>query len=107
MELSFVLNSVKFSLRFHLPKLIGTYFSGVVRGIDLENDYLVLITQARPEVLEETSYLVLNSISLPPSVYMTPQNIRGLMPYVMEGELTSLAQLTKRSYLPAFHTSLK
>lgn len=79
----------------------------MVRGVDLENNYLVLITQVNPEILDEVSYLVLSSISLQPSVYMRPQNIRGLMPYVMEGELTSLAQFTKRSYLPAGQTTSK
>lgn len=76
-----------------------------MRGIDLENDYLVLITQVNPEVLDKISYLVLGSVSLPPSIYMTAQNIRGLMPFVMKGELTSLARLTRRSYLPAGHKS--
>lgn len=79
----------------------------MVRGIDLENDYLVLITQVNPELLDDISYLVLSSVSLPPSIYMTTQSIRGLIPYVMEGELSSLAQLTKRSYLPAVHTFSK
>lgn len=79
----------------------------MVRGIDSENDYLVLVTQVDQELLNEVTCLVLSSISLPPSVYMTPQNIRGLMPYVMEGELTSLAQLTKRSYIPAGYISTK
>lgn len=83
------------------------YISAVVRGVDIENDYLVLITQVNSEILDQVSYLVLSSISLQPSVYMTPQNIRGLMPYVMEGELTSLGQLTKRSYLPARQISSK
>ncbi|KAG5874743.1 hypothetical protein JTB14_011984 [Gonioctena quinquepunctata] len=73
---------------------------GIVRGIDLAEKTLVLMTPEAPEVLEDVFYLVVGSVSLPPSVYMTPDEITGNISYVMEGELVSLGQITKRSYMP-------
>lgn len=63
---------------------------------------MVLITPESIETLEKVNYLVLGSVSLPPSVYMMPENVSGLIPYVMEGELEFLGQITKRTYLPAY-----
>lgn len=74
---------------------------GVIRGVDLENDKLVVITPEQATVLEDVHYLVMGSVFLPPAVYMTPDDVRGAVPYVMEGELVSLGQITKRSYVPA------
>lgn len=81
--------------------MFNNFFLGVVRGIDLENNELILITPEPIEVLEKVYYLVLGSVSLPPSVYMMPENVSGLVPYVMEGELEFLGQITKRTYVPA------
>lgn len=67
----------------------------------MDNDRLVLITPEQPTVLEDVCYLVMGSVFLPPAVYMTPDDVRGAIPYVMEGELVSLGQITRRSYLPA------
>ncbi|KAJ8921435.1 hypothetical protein NQ315_003053 [Exocentrus adspersus] len=39
---------------------------GIVRGVDPQNDILVLITPEPPSVLEKVYYLVLGSVSLPP-----------------------------------------
>ncbi|CAH1184917.1 unnamed protein product [Phyllotreta striolata] len=74
---------------------------GLVRGVDMQNRRLVLITPEPLEVLEKVFCLVVTSVGMPPSVYMTPDGIRGPMPYVMEGTLEALAEITKRSYIPA------
>ncbi|XP_023022136.2 polynucleotide 5'-hydroxyl-kinase NOL9 [Leptinotarsa decemlineata] len=73
---------------------------GIVRGIDLTSNNLVLMTPEAKEVLEEVYYLVTNSVYLPPSVYMSPDEITGNIPFVQEAELEYLAQITKRSYIP-------
>ncbi|KAJ8939986.1 hypothetical protein NQ314_010926 [Rhamnusium bicolor] len=83
---------------FDIFKCLGY---GVVRGIDVDSESLVLLTPEAPSVLEEVYYLVIVSVTLPPSVYMTPDDVKGHIPYVMKGELVSLGQITKRSYLPA------
>ncbi|XP_023311609.1 polynucleotide 5'-hydroxyl-kinase NOL9 [Anoplophora glabripennis] len=74
---------------------------GVVRGVDLESNKLVLVTPEEIKVLEDVYYLVMGSVFLPPAIYMAPDDVTGTIPYVMEGELVSLGQITKRSYLPA------
>ncbi|CAH1977386.1 unnamed protein product [Acanthoscelides obtectus] len=77
------------------------YGYGVVRGGDTSSHYVVLLTPVDPEYLEKVVYLVQGDVALPPSVYMTPDEVIGKVPYVMEGELVSLGQITRRSYLPA------
>jgi len=74
---------------------------GVVRGIDLSTKELYLITPVCPNELEQVDHLILGSVALPPSVYMTADNNSGLTPYTSEGVLTSLGHIPKRSYLPA------
>ncbi|VEN43853.1 unnamed protein product [Callosobruchus maculatus] len=77
------------------------YGYGVVRGIDTSSDCVVVMTPVNPEFLEKVLYLVQGDVALPPSVYMTPDEVIGKIPYVMQGELVSLGQITKRSYIPA------
>lgn len=76
------------------------FFVGIVRGIDINDEILFLITPEPIEILEKAFYLVLGSVSLPPSAYMAPDDVTGSVPFVMRGELAMLGQLTKRSYLP-------
>nr|CAH7749945.1 unnamed protein product [Callosobruchus chinensis] len=77
------------------------YGYGVVRGIDTSSGYAIVLTPINPEFLEKVLYLVQGDVGLPPSVYMTPDEVIGKIPYVMQGELVSLGQITKRSYIPA------
>ncbi|KAJ8960421.1 hypothetical protein NQ318_013703 [Aromia moschata] len=72
----------------------------IVRGIDLESETLVLLTPANPSILDKVDRLVLGSVALPPSMYMTADDVTGSIPYVMQGDLVSLGQITKRTYLP-------
>nr|CAI5827208.1 unnamed protein product [Callosobruchus analis] len=77
------------------------YGYGVVRGIDTSSDYVVVLIPVNPEFLEKVLFLVQGDVGLPPSVYMTPDEVLGKIPYVMQGELISLGQITKRTYIPA------
>jgi hypothetical protein len=74
---------------------------GIVRGVDVASGQLVLLTSAKVEVLEEVSHLVAGGATLPPSVYMTPDDVVGQMPYVIEGVLMSFGQIPKRSRIAA------
>lgn len=49
---------------------------------------------------EEIDHLVLGSVSIPPSIYMTPDKNLGIIPYVQLGTLTGFTQLSKRSFVP-------
>ncbi|XP_056640156.1 polynucleotide 5'-hydroxyl-kinase NOL9-like [Diorhabda sublineata] len=73
---------------------------GIVKGIDNKTKILYLITPETFHVLKNVFYLVLTSVYLPPSVYMTHKDINGCIPYVMDGEYESLGRITKRSYIP-------
>ncbi|CAG9772887.1 unnamed protein product [Ceutorhynchus assimilis] len=75
-----------------------SYGLGLVRGLDLENDYLVLLTPEKD--LEKVTHLVLTSVSTPPSLLMSANGVRGNIPFVNKGELVDFGQFTKRSYLP-------
>ncbi|XP_063930696.1 polynucleotide 5'-hydroxyl-kinase NOL9-like [Zophobas morio] len=70
---------------------------GVVRGVDVATNELVLLTSTKIDTLNDVTHLVSNGVSLPPSVYMTPDDIQGPMPYVIEGLLMSFGQIPKRS----------
>ncbi|XP_044259863.1 polynucleotide 5'-hydroxyl-kinase NOL9 [Tribolium madens] len=69
---------------------------GIIRGVDIINNFLVLLTSHKLEILNKVSHLVLGGAVLPPSIHMTPDEVTGLMPYVMEGVLMSFGQITKR-----------
>lgn len=73
---------------------------GIVKGIDVKTETLYLITPETFDTLKHVFYLVLTSVYLPPSVYMTSKDVSGCIPYVMEGEYESLGRITKRSYVP-------
>lgn len=69
---------------------------GIVRGVDLDEGYLVLLSEAF-SFLEEITHIVFNGVTLPPSVYMTPDEVTGLVPYVTEGMLARYGQMPKRA----------
>lgn len=48
---------------------------------------------------EEVDHLVLGSVALPPSLYMTEDGNHGLIPYVQIGSLTGFTQMSKRSII--------
>lgn len=77
----------------------------MIRGVDVEEEKLVLVTPESESTLEKVHFLVLTSVRLPASAYMSLGNFyTGFVPYVMSGEHSSLGLLTKRSYIPANKT---
>ncbi|KAF7281631.1 hypothetical protein GWI33_004491 [Rhynchophorus ferrugineus] len=76
------------------------YGYGVVRGIDLQNDILILLTPEPLEVLNKVNHIIMGSVTMPPSLLMNVADVKGLIPYVSVGELVEFGQFTKRSYLP-------
>ncbi|KAL1506236.1 hypothetical protein ABEB36_005633 [Hypothenemus hampei] len=77
-----------------------SYGVGIVRGIDLDQDVLVLLTPEKLEVLQNVTHLILSSVTIPPTLLMSAAEVKGAIPYVSKGETVELAQFTKRSYLP-------
>ncbi|CAH1155249.1 unnamed protein product [Phaedon cochleariae] len=76
----------------------------IVRGVDLCESTLKIVTPENMATLEEVHHLVVVGVSgvgLPPALYMTADEVVGHVPYVSDGRLVSLGQITKRSYLPA------
>ncbi|KAF2898231.1 hypothetical protein ILUMI_07944 [Ignelater luminosus] len=57
---------------------------GVVRAVNLSNNELYLLTPLSPEKLQNVNNLILSSVTLPPSLYMTADNKRGFVPYVSQ-----------------------
>lgn len=73
---------------------------GFVRGLDLDNNTLVLLTPEPFDRLDSVTHLVLSSVTAPPSLLMHADGVKGCVPYVSFGTLVDLGQLTKRPYLP-------
>lgn len=88
------------ALEPHKGDMFQVFGWGIVQGVDLNLNYLILITN-EPEILDKTTHLVLSSVTLPPSVYMTPNAAEGEVPYVSEGVLVSFGQITKRAKISA------
>lgn len=85
------------------PEPTGLYIChgfGFVRGLDLDNNTLVLLTPEPFERLNSVTHLVLSSVTAPPSLLMHADGVKGCVPYVSFGTLVDLGQLTKRPYLP-------
>ncbi|XP_050294089.1 polynucleotide 5'-hydroxyl-kinase NOL9 [Anthonomus grandis grandis] len=82
-------------------KIFVSYGYGLVRGLDLESDTLVLITPVDIETLQNVTHLVLGSVTIPPAFIMSTGGAKGHVPYVSVGDLVDFGQLTKRSYIPA------
>lgn len=82
-------------------------FSGVVRGIDLSTNEIFLITPEPSNTLESITHLIYGSVNLPPSVYMTADDVNGVVPYVSLGTLTSFSSIPKRTHLPKQTTKNK
>lgn len=75
-------------------------FLGVVRGVDLDSNELFLITPESSDTLELLTHLIYGSVNLPPSVYMTADDVNGVIPYVSLGTLASFSSIPKRTHLP-------
>lgn len=75
-------------------------FLGIVRGIDLASNEIFLITPESDDSLELATHLIYGSVNLPPSVYMTADDIHGIVPYVSLRNLTSFSSIPKRTRLP-------
>ncbi|KAF5298233.1 hypothetical protein FQR65_LT09744 [Abscondita terminalis] len=73
---------------------------GIVKGINLDNQDICILTPVAPNVLQNVDTLILGSIHLPPSLLMNSGKVSGLIPYVADGILNKLGELTKRSYIP-------
>ncbi|KAH1012290.1 polynucleotide 5'-hydroxyl-kinase NOL9 isoform X1 [Dendroctonus ponderosae] len=88
------------SLSLQDPEIFISYGYGFIRGMDLEQDTLVLLTPEPLERLEKADHLVLSSVTTPPSLIMSAGNVKSQVPYLSSGELIEFGQLTKRSYVP-------
>lgn len=75
-------------------------FLGVVRGIDLSTNEIFLLTPELGDTLELITHLIYGSVNIPPSVYMTADDVNGVVPYVSLGTLTSFSSIPKRTHLP-------
>ncbi|XP_030752566.1 polynucleotide 5'-hydroxyl-kinase NOL9 [Sitophilus oryzae] len=82
------------------PVIFNAYGYGFVRGIDLQNDTLVLLTPESLDELDNVSHLILSSVTTPPSLLMSVNDV-GYIPYINVGDPIDFGQFTKRSYLPA------
>lgn len=78
----------------------SSLFLGVVRGIDLSTNEIFLITPELEDTLELITHLIYGSVNIPPSVYMTADDVNGVVPYVSLGTLTSFSSIPKRTHLP-------
>ncbi|KAF2905374.1 hypothetical protein ILUMI_00792 [Ignelater luminosus] len=74
---------------------------GVVRAVNLSKNELYLLTTLPPKELQNATNLILGSVTLPPSLYMTADNNTGLIPYMSQSVPVTLGRIPKRSRLPA------
>lgn len=78
----------------------NSFLLGVVRGINISKDELYLITPESDKILGEVDFITCESVSLPPSLYMTSDDVYDLVPYVSAGVLSSFSAIPKRTHLP-------
>ncbi len=63
----------------------------------MEAQNLYLLTPVPPNVLDGVNCLVLGSVCLPQSIYLTPSKEPGLVPYVVTSDSQHAAQPSKRA----------
>lgn len=70
---------------------------GIVRGIDIENDSLYLLTPSDIKDLDVVNCLSMGTLAVPPSIYMTPGH-EGLVPYIQLGVPQGTSLIPKRCF---------
>ncbi|KAK7864700.1 hypothetical protein R5R35_010956 [Gryllus longicercus] len=65
---------------------------GIVRGVDLEKKKIFIISPLVDKKMKFVNCLVLGSVHLPERIFISQDEARGTIPYVVEGALLPLAR---------------
>ncbi|PNF39225.1 hypothetical protein B7P43_G17627 [Cryptotermes secundus] len=76
---------------------------GIVRGVDMQEKCLFLITPVPEAVLSTVNCLMLGTIMLPSYVYSTASECEGEIPYMATGPGHPLSKVASRFFRPSQH----
>lgn len=76
---------------------------GIVRGVDMQEKCLFLITPVPEAILSTVNCLILGTIMLPSYVYSTASECEGEIPYMATGPGHPLSKVAGRFFRPSQH----